>query len=164
MSLKLPINKKTKMSDLINYRLRILTVDNRTYVGSLLSFDKHLNLVLSDTEESRITKKSWIEMKNKSQKEGNTNSLALTQTQALAPAQALNLNLNAPLFPTETEKPKFKPNLTRRHLGLIILRGEQIVSLSIETGPLTDIKTRVSTGKGTSRPLKQPVSKLKKLA
>lgn len=45
------------MSDLINNRLKIHTVDNRTYTGTLLSFDKHLNLVLADTEEARITKK-----------------------------------------------------------------------------------------------------------
>lgn len=47
------------MSDLINNRLKIHTVDNRTYTGTLLSFDKHLNLVLADTEEARITKKVY---------------------------------------------------------------------------------------------------------
>ncbi|KAI3405970.1 smb1 [Candida oxycetoniae] len=148
MSVKLPINKKTKMSDLINYRLKILTIDNRTYVGSLLSFDKHLNLVLADTKESRITKKSWNELKKK--KKSKTNPMPVP-------------NSNTPLFPSTDVPPTTKLDVTKRHLGLIILRGEQIVSLSIETGPLTDIKSRV-TGKGTSRPLIHPVSKIKKLA
>ena len=51
------------MSDLINFRIKIITIDNRTYLGTLLSFDKHMNLVLSDTEESRITKKSYSQLK-----------------------------------------------------------------------------------------------------
>ncbi|KAI5962223.1 SNRPB [Candida pseudojiufengensis] len=150
MSVKLPINKKTRMSDLINYRLKITTIDNRTYIGSLLSFDKYMNLVLSDCEESRITKKSWQELKNKSKK-SNKSILNTTTT-----------TNNTPLFPTEIPKSN-KPDVVKRQLGLIILRGEQIVNFSIETGPLTDIKTRVAIGK-KGRIMKQPVGKLKKIA
>ncbi|CAK9437204.1 uncharacterized protein LODBEIA_P15820 [Lodderomyces beijingensis] len=150
MSIKLPFNKKTRMSDLINYRLKILTVDNRTYIGSLLSFDKHLNLVLSDTEETRITKKSWLDMKKRSEASDNKSAVSANN--------GLLLPENGPAA-NESQ-----PSVTKRHLGLIILRGEKIISFSVETAPLTDVKTRVATGKGTSRPLKQPVSRLKKLA
>lgn len=122
------------MSDLINYRIKISTIDNRSYIGTLLAFDKHLNLVLSDTIESRITKKSYSELK----KSNN---------------------------PTE-----IKPTLDKRSLGLIILRGDQIVSLVIESAPLTSVGSRLGVGNkgtGTSRPLKTPVSvkgRLKKIA
>lgn len=114
------------MSDLINYRLKILTIDGRNFIGKLLAFDKHLNLVLSDTEELRITKKSYQELKSK-------NSI--------------------------------NPVEDKRLLGLIILRGDQIVSLSIESGPTTDIKKRLglTKGKGISRPLKVPVSQTSKI-
>ncbi|RLV95394.1 Small nuclear ribonucleoprotein-associated protein B [Spathaspora sp. JA1] len=129
-----PISKKTKMSDLINYRIRIITIDNRTYIGTLLAFDSHLNLVISDTIESRITKKSWANLKK-----GNST------------ADSSNIVLD------------------KRNLGLIILRGDQIISLSIESSPVLPVNSRITglKGKGTSRPLKTPVSikgKLKKIA
>ncbi|CAK7900559.1 hypothetical protein CAAN1_05S06876 [[Candida] anglica] len=114
------ITKKTKMSDLIHYRLRITTIDNRGFVGQLLAFDNHLNLVLSDTEEFRITKKSYQELK----KTNNSDSIV-------------------------EEK---------RALGLIILRGEQVVTFSVESPPPTGIKERLGKlekGKGVSRPIKQ---------
>lgn len=115
------------MSDLINYRLRVSTIDNRDFVGQFLAFDKHMNLVLSDTEESRITKKSYQELK----RTHNTNSIV-------------------------EEK---------RSLGLVILRGEQIVNISIESAPPLGAKKRIELqkGKGTSRPLKTPVSVKSKL-
>ncbi|CCE72792.1 Piso0_000386 [Millerozyma farinosa CBS 7064] len=115
------------MSDLIHYRLRVNTIDNRDFVGQFLAFDKHMNLVLSDTEESRITKKSYQELK----RTHNTNSIV-------------------------EEK---------RSLGLVILRGEQIVNISIESAPPLGAKKRIELqkGKGISRPLKTPVSVKSKL-
>ncbi|ODV81253.1 uncharacterized protein CANTADRAFT_25459 [Suhomyces tanzawaensis NRRL Y-17324] len=116
------VTKKTKMSDLVNYRLKILSIDNRYFVGTLLAFDTHMNLVLADTEESRITNKSLQALKDSS----NTS----------------------------------KPVYDKRSLGLIVLRGEQIVSLSIESPPAVDPKKRLGLekGKGISKPLKTPVS------
>ncbi|RCK63095.1 Small nuclear ribonucleoprotein-associated protein B [Candida viswanathii] len=113
------INKKTKLSNILNHQIKIHTIDNRYYVGTLLSFDKHMNLVLSDTFESRITKKSYSQLKKH--------------------------ELGA------------APVYEKRNLGLIILRGEQIVSLTIESAaPITSVKDRV---------IKQPVSrKIKKIA
>lgn len=123
----LPVTKKTKLSDLINYRLKVSTIDNKSYIGKLLAFDKYLNLVLSDTEEIRITKKSYQDLKQ------NKTGTAVED---------------------------------KRLLGLIILRGEQIVSLTIESAPTTDSRKRLgilTKGKGISKPLKVPVSQINKL-
>lgn len=115
------------MSDLVHYRLRVSTVDNRNFIGQLLAFDKHLNLVLSDTEECRITKKSFQELKKMHDKKSITEE--------------------------------------KRFLGLIILRGEQIISLTIESAPPVDPRKRIGLekGKGTSKPLKVPTSVKKRL-
>lgn len=122
------VTKKTKMSDLINFRLRITTLDGRSFTGLLLAFDKHMNLVLADTEEARVTRKSYQE-------------LAKSKTNG-----------------------QVKVAEDKRFLGLIILRGEQVVSLTITSGPTADIKKRLALlkqGKGVSRPLKTPLSQKK---
>lgn len=130
MSSNVSITRNTRMSDLINYRLRVTIVDGRAFVGQLLAFDKHMNLVLADTEEARITKKGYQELaKNK-------------------------------------VSGQVKVAEEKRYLGLIILRGEQVVNLTIRSGPTADIKKRLvqlKSGKGVARQLKVPVSQKNKL-
>lgn len=74
-----------------------MTLDGRQFVGKLLSFDKHMNLVISECEEFRITSKS---------------SKLLTK-QKIDEAKLVE---------------------EKRYLGLIILRGENVISLSVEGG------------------------------
>lgn len=51
------MNKQGKMAGLINYRLRITMQDGRQMAGQMLAYDKHMNMVLADTEEFRRIKK-----------------------------------------------------------------------------------------------------------
>lgn len=99
--------RKARMPDLINYRLRVTTVDGRQIVGTLLAFDKHMNLVLSQAEEFRHSKNN---------------------------AQV------------------------QRPLGLVILRGETVVSSSVEAPPtntsLDQLRSKgdkLKPGPGTAR-------------
>ncbi|RPA87342.1 Sm-like ribonucleo protein [Ascobolus immersus RN42] len=103
--------KKTgKMADLINWRLRITMIDGRQLTGTLLAFDKFMNVVLADTEEFRRIKRKA----NKS-----------------APPTA------NPIMADE-----------KRTLGLIILRGGNIVSLSVESPPPADPSARLGAPTG----------------
>jgi small nuclear ribonucleoprotein B and B' len=92
--------------------MRISLNDGRTMTGQMLAFDKHMNLVLADTEEFR-------RVKRKQAKQGAPG--AATQT-------------------IETEE--------KRTLGLIILRGAQIISLAAESPPPADPSARL----GKSQP------------
>lgn len=116
--------KKTRMSDLIHYRLRVTTIDNRGFVGQLLAFDNHLNLVLADTEEFRTTKKVQREMQKTGPRDDGP------------------------------------PPQDKRLLGLIILRGEQVVAFSIESPPPVDARDRVGKGIDKRRPIKTPRARL----
>lgn len=97
--------KQNKMMQMVHSRLRLTLVDGRTLVGQLLAYDKHLNLVLADCEESRVPRKA-------AGKSG-------------APEM-------------------------RRTLGLVMLRGEQVVSMSPEGVPAAN-RTRVPASQVMSR-------------
>lgn len=111
--------------------MRVTLMDGRQMTGQLLAFDKHMNLVLADTEEFR-------RLKRKTTKPSAPGaSTPTTQT-------------------VESEE--------KRTLGLTIVRGAQIVSLSVESAPPADPSTRLgkastgglpsglTSGPGVSRP------------
>ena len=83
------MSRQSKFLMWINYRIRVTLTDSRVLVGTFLAFDKHMNLVLSDTEEY-----SRIKAKNK-----------------------------------KNDKER------KRSLGLVLIRGDNVVSLSAESPP-----------------------------
>ena len=83
------------MLGLINWRLKVTINDGRAFIGQMLAFDKHMNLVLADCEEFRHVRPK--------KKQGETEA---------GPEQEM-----------------------KRSLGLVILRGETVVSLSVEGPP-----------------------------
>ncbi|GMH67249.1 hypothetical protein TrRE_jg9850 [Triparma retinervis] len=85
--------KASKLLTLIDSRLNVTLNDRRNLIGTFLAFDKHLNLVLADTEEVR--------------------------------------SISTPSAPGASTKSSKK---LRRSLGLVILRGENVVSVTVE-GP-----------------------------
>lgn len=87
-------------------------LDGRQLSAQLLAFDKHMNLVLADTQEFRTKRK---------------------QTKSGAPGASASQTI-------EQEE--------KRTLGLTIVRGAHIVSLSVESPPPADPSTRL--GKPTT--------------
>jgi small nuclear ribonucleoprotein (snRNP)-like protein len=90
-----PKSKGGKMLGLINWRLKVTINDGRAFIGQMLAFDKHMNLVLADCEEFRHVRPK--------KKQGESEA---------GPEQEM-----------------------KRSLGLVILRGETVVSLSVEGPP-----------------------------
>ena len=90
-------SQKSKFIQWIDHRIRVTIDDNRMIVGTFLAFDKHFNLVISETEEFRRLKPK---KRGKFKKSGD-------------PEKEI-----------------------KRVLGLIILRGESIISITAEAPPV----------------------------
>jgi len=103
------------MLSLINWRLKVTINDGRAFVGQMLAFDRHMNLVLAECEEFRRVRPK--------KKAGESEA---------GPMQEM-----------------------KRTLGLVILRGETVVSLSVEGPPPVvddDKKNALPVGPGRGMP------------
>lgn len=122
------IPKNTRLETLIQYKVRVTTSNSSTFIGTLLSYDKYMNLVLTECEEFRLLKKSkkyLDELKNQS----------------------------------DLDQSKIKEQ--KRLLGLIILRGENIISVVAESAPnMNTLKPqlRLKKGKVSVKPLKKKIA------
>lgn len=119
------------MAGYINWRMRVVLNDGRWMTGQMLAFDKHMNLVLADTEEFRRIKRRH----------------------------------NKPSAPGASSGSQTVESEEKRTLGLVILRGAQIISLSVESPPPADpsarlgksqpggISSALSAGPGVAKPV-----------
>lgn len=106
-----PSGKGSKLLRYIEHRLRISLIDGRTIVGTFLAFDKHLNLVLVDSEEYRS-------VRSKAKNSGSSRAAIVEE------------------------------RVEKRTLGLIILRGENVVSVAVEGPPPPNMKSSANKSSG----------------
>lgn len=70
---KIQVAHSSRLANLIDYKLRVLTQDGRVYIGQLMAFDKHMNLVLNECIEERVPKTQLDKLRpRKDSKDGTT--------------------------------------------------------------------------------------------
>lgn len=92
------MSQKSKFWQWIDHRVKLTLNDKRMLVGTFIAFDKHLNVVLADTDEYRV------------------------------------------LLPKKQGDPERE---IKRPLGLLVIRGDSIVSISAERSPNVRVGERV---------------------
>lgn len=98
------------MLQFINWRVKVTIQDSRYLVGTFIAFDKHMNVILADTEEFRTLRPKGGKGQSKTHK---------------------------------------------RPLGFVLLRGENVVTMSPETPPAPqpkNINRAAAGGAGSVRP------------
>ncbi|KAK0657098.1 hypothetical protein B0T16DRAFT_51742 [Cercophora newfieldiana] len=98
--------------------MRVTLNDGRQMTGQMLAFDKHMNLVLADTEEFRRVKRKQAK----------------------------------PAAPGASSSAQTIEQQEKRTLGLTIVRGAHIVSLSVESPPPADPSARLGKATGAGVP------------
>ncbi|KAL3231418.1 Small nuclear ribonucleoprotein-associated protein B [Nakaseomyces bracarensis] len=121
------VKHNSRLADLINYKLRVVAQDGRVYVGELLAFDKHMNVVLGDCVEECVLRRE-LDAARKSV--------------------------------TSVDKADLK--VKKRVLGLVILRGEQILTTLIEDRPQQTKKERLVAEAKEKKQLKKQKNQRKK--
>lgn len=119
------VKHNSRLADLINYKLRVITQDGRVYVGELLAFDKHMNVVLGDCVEECVLRRELDSVRR-----------------------------------SGVEKVDLK--VKKRVLGLVILRGEQVLSTLIEDRPQQTKQQRLVTETKEKKQLKKQKNQRKK--
>ncbi|KAF2094122.1 Sm-like ribonucleoprotein [Rhizodiscina lignyota] len=104
-------NKQGKMGNYLNWRMRATLRDGRQLTGQMLAFDKHMNIVLADTDEYRTVRTRNDRKKNP---------------------------------PPGDDGPTVEKE-EKRTLGLAIVRGSNITTLSADGPPPADSATRLAT-------------------
>ena len=121
------VPKNTRLETLIGFKVKVTTNNTSTFIGSLKSYDKFMNLVLTECEEFRLTKKS-------------KKYLGQTKNE-------------------EVDEGKIREQ--KRFLGLVLVRGENVVSVVAEAAPNSKSlkpQLRIKKGKVSINPLKRKIA------
>ena len=131
------MSRQSKFLMWINYRIRVTLTDSRVLIGTFLAFDKHMNLVLSETEEY-----SRIKAKNKKNDKERKRSLGLVLIRG---DSVISLSAESP--PPENNNKRF--NIDNKTIGVANPINRDIIPV---TNPESGIGGLTSIGKGVGIP------------